>query len=100
MDTTQYTLDLEGARKYFADLTEMLDIFNDMEGFVLSQRGKTIDNLKDARKFELAVQIGISASLSEVAMNYMEAGISFVKEQLDSLRDDKEEDMQQDRDNE
>lgn len=35
MDTTQYTLDLEGARKYFTDLADMLEVFKPMEGVVL-----------------------------------------------------------------
>lgn len=95
METTQYTLDLEGARRYFADLEDMLDMYSDMESFVLSQKGKAIDNLKDVRKFELAVQIGISASLSEVAMDYLEAGISFINEVLDMLEGNTDEDGKQ-----
>lgn len=95
MDTTQYTLDLEGARKYFTELADMLDMYSDMESFVLSQKGKAIDNLKDVRKFELAVQIGISASLSEVAMDYLEAGISFINEVLDILEGNTDEDGKQ-----
>ena len=35
MDTTQYTLDKEGARRYFADLAEMLDRYKDMEDVAL-----------------------------------------------------------------
>ena len=35
MDTAQYTLDLEGARKYFTDLADMLEAFKPMEGVVL-----------------------------------------------------------------
>lgn len=35
MDTTQYTLDLEGARKYFTELADMLEVYKPMEGVVL-----------------------------------------------------------------
>lgn len=35
MDTTRYTLDLEGARKYFTDLSEMLDMFDQVQGEIL-----------------------------------------------------------------
>ena len=35
MDTKQYTLDLEGARNYFTDLADMLEVFKPMEGVVL-----------------------------------------------------------------
>nr|DAP11702.1 MAG TPA: protein of unknown function (DUF2087) [Caudoviricetes sp.] len=35
MDTTQYTLDIEGARKYFTDLADMLEVYKPMEGVVL-----------------------------------------------------------------
>lgn len=35
MDTTQYTLDLEGARKYFTYLSEMLDMFDQVQGELL-----------------------------------------------------------------
>ena len=35
MDTTKYTLDIEGARKYFTELADMLEVFKLMEGVVL-----------------------------------------------------------------
>lgn len=42
MDKTQYAFDIDGARRYFADLADMLEAYKDMEGFALSQKRKTI----------------------------------------------------------
>lgn len=100
MDTTQYTLDLEGACRYFADLADMLEAYKDMEGFALSQKGKTINTLRDRELLQAAVQIAVCDKISELAIEYLNECVGINIEILGSLSDDKEEDRQQDRGNE
>jgi hypothetical protein len=100
MDTTQYTLDQEGARRYFADLKDMLEAYKDMESFALSQKGKTINNLRDREMLQAAVQIAVCDKISELAIEYLNECVGINIDALGSIGDDKEEDRQQDRGNE
>ena len=92
MDTTQYTLDLEGARRYFADLSDMLEVYKDMEGFALSKKGKTINTLRDRELLQAAVQIAVCDKISELAIEYLNECVGINIEILGNLSDDKEED--------
>lgn len=85
MDTTQYTLDLDGARRYFADLSDMLEVYKDMEGFALSTKGKSIGDLELGDKFEVAVKMAVCVKFSETALQYLEGCVDLVNELLDSI---------------
>jgi hypothetical protein len=104
MDTTQYTIDLEGARKYFADLTEMLDMFDQVQGELLRRYAlPTGDCLKGVRPFsmdiaEIIARTTICNVLSGMFIEQANSCISFLSEIAEKLSE--EEDRQQDRDNE
>lgn len=104
MDTTQYTIDLDGARKYFADLTEMLDMFDQVQGELLRRYAlPTGACLKGVRPFSLDIAEIIGSStmcnvLSGIFIEQANSCISFLSEIAEKLS--KEEDKQQDRDNE
>ena len=104
MDTTQYTLDLEGARKYFADLSEMLDMFDKVQGELLRIYARpTGACLKGEMPFsmdiaEIVCRTTICKVLSEMFIEQANSCIEFLSEIAEKLS--KEEDRQQDRDNE
>ena len=78
----------------------MLEAYKDMEGFALSQKGKTINTLRDRELLQAAVQIAVCDKISELAIEYLNECVGINIEILGSLSDDKEEDRQQDRGNE
>ena len=95
MDTTQYTLDLEGARRYFADLSDMLEVYKDMEGFALSQKGQTIKSLRGVDMLQSAVEIAVCSKFSELAIERLNECVDFNIEILDSLGNDRQTDTEQ-----
>jgi hypothetical protein len=95
MDTTQYTLDQEGARRYFADLKDMLKPYKGMESFALSQKGKTINNLRDRELLQAAVQIAVCDKISELAIEYLNECVGINIKILDGLGNDRQEDTEQ-----
>ena len=95
MDTTQYTLDQEGARRYFADLKDMLEAYKGMESFALSQKGKTINNLRDVELLQTAVQIAVCTKFSELAIERLNECVDFNIELLDGLGNDSQTDTEQ-----
>lgn len=101
MDTTQYTLDKLGAQRFFYDLADMLDQYKEMEDFALSQKGKTINNLRDAELLRSAVEIAVCAKFSELAIERLNECVDFNIMILDGLGNDRQTDTeQQDNDNE
>lgn len=94
MDTTQYTLDIEGARKYFTDLSEMLDMFNQVQGELLKIYARpTGACLKGAIPFsmdiaEIVGRTTICNVLSDMFIEQANSCISFLSEIAEKLSDD------------
>lgn len=94
MDTKQYTLDLEGARKYFTDLADMLDIFDQVQGELLRRYSlPTGACLKGAIPFsmdiaEIVGRTTICKVLSDMFIEQANSCISFLSEIADKLSDD------------
>ena len=101
MDTTKYTLDKLGVQRFFYDLSDMLDQYKEMEDFALSQKGKTINNLRDVELLQTAVQIAVCTKFSELAIERLNECVDFNIMILDGLGNDRQTDTkQQDNDNE
>lgn len=94
MDTTQYTLDLEGARRYFSDLADMLDIFDQVQGELLRRYSlPTGACLKGAIPFsmdiaEIVGRTTICNALSDLFIEQANSCISFLSEIAEKLSDD------------
>lgn len=95
MDTTQYTLDKLGAQRFFYDLSDMLDQYNEMEDFALSQKGKTIKSLREVDMLQTAVGIAVCAEFSELAIGRLKQCVDFNIEILDGLGNDRQTDTEQ-----
>ena len=95
MDTTQYTLDKFGVQRFFYDLANMLDQYKEMEDFALSQKGKTINNLRDAELLKSAVEIAVCTKFSELAIERLNECVDFNIEILDGLGNDRQTDTEQ-----
>ena len=95
MDTTQYTLDKFGVQRFFYDLADMLDQYKEMEDFALSQKGKTINNLRDVELLQSAVEIAVCTKFSELAIERLNECVDFNIEILDRLGGDKQTDTEQ-----
>ena len=94
MDTTQYTLDIEGARKYFTDLSEMLDMFDQVQGELLKIYARpTGACLKGVIPFsmDIAEIVGRTTTckfLSDMFIEQANSCISFLSEIAEKLSDD------------
>lgn len=95
MDTTKYTLDKLGVQRFFYDLSDMLDQYKEMEDFALSQKGKTINNLRDVELLQTAVQIAVCTKFSELAIERLSECVDFNIELLDGLGNDSQTDTEQ-----
>ena len=95
MDTTKYTLDKLGVQRFFYDLSDMLDQYKEMEDFALSQKGKTINNLRDVELLQTAVQIAVCTKFSELAIERLKECVDFNIELLDGLGNDSQTDTEQ-----
>ncbi len=95
MDTTKYTLDKLGVQRFFYDLSDMLDQYKEMEDFALSQKGKTINNLRDVELLQTAVQIAVCTKFSELAIERLNECVDFNIELLDGLGNDSQTDTEQ-----
>lgn len=95
MDTTKYTLDKLGAQRFFYDLSDMLGQYKEMEDFALSQKGKTINNLRDAELLKSAVEIAVCTKFSELAIERLNECVDFNIEILDRLGGDRQTDPEQ-----
>lgn len=95
MDTTQYTLDKFGVQQFFYDLADMLDQYKEMEDFALSQKGKTINNLRDAELLQSAVEIAVCTKFSELAIERLNECVDFNIKILDDLGNDRQTDTEQ-----
>ena len=95
MDTTKYTLDKLGVQRFFYDLSDMLDQYKEMEDFALSQKGKTINNLRDVELLQTAVQIAVCTKFSELAIKRLNECVDFNIELLDGLGNDSQTDTEQ-----
>lgn len=94
MDTTQYTLDKEGARRYFSDLADMLDIFDQVQEELLRRYSlPTGACLKGAIPFsmdiaEIVGRTTICKVLSDMFIEHANSCISFLSQISDKLSDD------------
>ena len=94
MDTTQYTLDLEGARRYFSDLADMLDTFDQVQGELLRIYARpTGACLKGVIPFsmDIAEIVGRTTTckfLSDMFIEQANSCISFLSEIAEKLSDD------------
>ena len=94
MDTTQYTLDLEGARKYFTDLSEMLDMFDQVQGELLQIYARpTGACLRGVIPFsmDIAEIVGKTTTckfLSDIFIEQANSCIGFLSEIAEKLSDD------------
>lgn len=95
MDTTKYTLDKLGVQRFFYDLSDMLDQYKEMEDFALSQKGKTINNLRDVELLQTAVQIAVCTKFSELAIERLNECVDFNIDLLDGLGNDSQTDTEQ-----
>lgn len=91
METTQYTLGIEGARKYFADLADMLDMFDQVQGELLRRYAlPTGACLKGEIPFsmdiaEIVGRTTICKVLSDVFIEQANSCISFLSEIAEKL---------------
>lgn len=95
MDATKYTLDKLGVQRFFYDLSDMLDQYKEMEDFALSQKGKTINNLRDVELLQTAVQIAVCTKFSELAIERLNECVDFNIDLLDGLGNDSQTDTEQ-----
>ena len=88
MDTTQYTLDLEGARKYFTDLADMLEVHKPMEGVVLDlniSRHFTIGDNYTEEEVNDIIEVTSVSSVSTVFLKLMQHSIRVTQGIIDRL---------------
>ena len=98
MDTTQYTLDLEGARKYFTDLADMLEVYKPMEGVVLDlniSRHFTIGDHYTDEEVKDIIEVTSVSSVSTVFWKLMEHSIRVTQGIIDRLDADEAVDEQE-----
>ena len=95
MDTTKYSLDKLGAQRFFYDLSDMLDQYEEMEDFALSQKGKTIKSHRDVDMLQSAVEIAVCTKFSELAIERLNECVDFNIMILDGLGNDRQTDTEQ-----
>lgn len=98
MDTTQYTLDLEGARKYFTDLADMLEVFKPMEGVVLDlniARHFTSGDTYTDEEVKDIIEVTSVSSVSTVSWKLMEHSIRVTQGIIERLDADEAVDEQE-----
>ena len=98
MDTTQYTLDKEGARRYFADLAEMLDRYKEMEDVALElniSRHFTSGDTYTEEEVKDIIEVASVSSVSTVFLTLIRHSVSVTKGIIDRLDDeaDKEQEV-------
>ena len=88
METTQYTLDLEGARRYFADLADMLEVYKPMEDVALdlnfSRHFTSGDNYTEEEVKDI-IEVTSVSSVSTVFLKLMEHSIRVTQGIIDRL---------------
>ena len=99
MDTTQYTLDKEGARRYFADLAEMLDRYKEMEDVValdlnISRHFTSGDTYTEEEVKDI-IEVASVSSVATVFLTLIRHSVSVTKGIIDRLADeaDKEQEV-------
>lgn len=88
MDTTQYTLDLEGARRYFTELADMLEVYKPMEGVVLDLNISshfTIGNTYTEEEVKDIIEVTSVSSVSTVFWTLMQHSIRVTQGIIDRL---------------
>ena len=91
METTQYTLDKEGARRYFAELADMLEIYKPMEGVVLdlniSRHFTSGDNYTEEEVKDI-IEVTSVSSVSTVFLKLLEHSVSVMQGIISRLDDE------------
>ena len=88
MDTTQYTLDLEGAHRYFADLADMLEIYKPMEGVALDlniSRHFTSGDTYTEEEVKDIIEVTSVSSVSTVFLKLMQHSIRVTQGIIDRI---------------
>lgn len=91
METTQYTLDLEGARRYFADLAVMLDAYKEMEGIATDlniSRHFTSGDTYTEEEVKDIIEVTSVSSVSTVFLKLLEHSVSVIQGIISRLDDD------------
>jgi len=78
METTQYPLNKEGARRYFYDLEDMLEVYKDMEGVAIdlniSRHFTSGDNYTEEEVKDI-IEVTSVSSVSTVFLKLMQHSI-------------------------
>nr|DAJ56083.1 MAG TPA: hypothetical protein [Caudoviricetes sp.] len=78
METTQYPLNKEGARRYFYDLEDMLEVYKDMEGIAMDlniSRHFTSGDTYTEEEVKDIIEVASVSSASTVSLTLMEHSI-------------------------
>ena len=88
MNTTQYPLNKEGARRYFYDLEDMLEVYKDMEGIAIdlniSRHFTSGDNYTEEEVKDI-IEVTSVSSVSMVFLKLMEHSIRVTQGIIDRL---------------
>lgn len=98
MDTTQYTLDLEGARKYFTDLADMLEVHKPMEGVVLDlniSRHFTIGDNYTEEEVNDIIEVTSVSSVSTLFLTLLKHSVSVIQGIISRLDDEAGKDQEE-----
>nr|DAU72618.1 MAG TPA: hypothetical protein [Caudoviricetes sp.] len=88
METTQYPLNKEGARRYFYDLEDMLEVYKDMEGVAIdlniSRHFTSGDNYTEEEVKDI-IEVTSVSSVSTVFLKLMQHSIRVTQGIIDRL---------------
>lgn len=88
METTQYPLNKEGARRYFYDLEDMLEVYKDMEGIAIdlniSRHFTSGDNYTEEEVKDI-IEVTSVSSVSTVFLKLMQHSIRVTQGIIDRL---------------
>ena len=88
MNTTQYALNKEGARRYFYDLEDMIEVYKDMEGIAIdlniSRHFTSWDNYAEEEVKDI-IEVTSVSSVSTVFLKLMQHSIRVTQGIIDRL---------------
>ena len=93
METTQYPLNKEGARRYFAELADMLEVYKPMEDVVLdlniSRHFTSGDNYTEEEVKDI-IEVTSASSVSTVFLTLLKHSVSVIQGIISRLDDEGE----------